>query len=157
MLAAKTAFARTLVILLLSLALTAGCGQGPRAGTPIANCPDDQVEFLAVNKSGDIEHTDGQFLKLVKRDDQKLVIVDFWATWCGPCRMLSPNLEKIKKSWGDKIEVVKVDVDKCPTLARFFDVRSIPDVRVYRHGTQVADFMGVMPRAEIEALLKSLQ
>ena len=134
-----------------------GCGRGPRSGAPITGCPDGTVEYLSVSETGEIEHKEGKFLELVDRKDQKLVIVDLWATWCGPCRMLAPHLSKIKKTWGDKVEVVKVDVDSSRDIAMHLGASSIPDVRIYRHGTQVSDFVGVMPYADIESLLKSLE
>lgn len=153
-------FVRSLpAILSLSLPLFifAGCGIGPRTGVPIAGCPDGPAELVMLSESGEIEHVEGQFLELVNRQDQKLVIVDFWATWCGPCRRLSPSLDKIKKTWGDKVEVVKVDVDQAPQISRYMGASGIPDVRIFRKGTQVADFAGEMPYADIESLLKSLE
>jgi thioredoxin 1 len=145
------------VLTLMLLVGVAGCGQGPRSGVPITGCPDGVVEYLSVSESGEIEHKEGQFLELVNRQDQKLVIVDLWANWCGPCRMLAPHLSKIKKTWGDKVEVVKVDVDESRAIAVHLGASSIPDVRIYRNGTQVSDFVGVMPYADIESLLKSLE
>lgn len=142
---------------LLISALCLGCNQGPRNGKPIVGSPDGNAEFLTLTADGTIEHSEGKFLELVQRTDQKLILVDFWATWCGPCRQLSPTLEKIKSKWGDKIEVVKVDVDQCPAISQYLEVTSIPDVRIYRGGTQVGDFVGTMPFAEIDSLLKSLK
>jgi thioredoxin 1 len=137
--------------------LVAGCSEGSRNGQPIAGCPDGIVERLVVADQGEMEHEEGNFLELVDRKDQKLVVVDFWATWCGPCVMLAPHLEQVRKDWGDKIELVKVDVDQCPAIAQHLGISSIPDVRIYRNGTQVGNFVGLRPREEIEALLKSLQ
>jgi thioredoxin 1 len=142
---------------LLLTALCLGCNQGSRIGKPIAGSPDGPVELLTLTADGTIEHSEGQFLELVQRTDQKLILVDFWATWCGPCRKLAPTLEKIKSKWGDNIEVVKVDVDDCPEISQYLGVSSIPDVRIYRGGTQVGGFVGTMPFAEIESLLKSLK
>jgi thioredoxin len=115
------------------------------------------VELLTLTAEGTIEHSEGKFLELVQRTDQKLVLVDFWASWCGPCLKLGPTLEKIKSKWGDNIDVVKVDVDDCPEISQYLDVSSIPDVRIYRGGTQVGGFVGTMPFAEIDSLLKSLK
>ena len=143
-------------VLLLS-AICLGCNQGPRNGKPIVGSPDGDVELLTLTAEGTIKHSEGRFLELVQRTDQKLVLVDFWATWCGPCLKLGPTLEKIKAKWGDDIELVKVDVDDCPELAQYLDVSSIPDVRIFRGGTQVGGFVGVMPFAEIDSLLKSLK
>ena len=142
---------------LLLLAICLGCNQGPRNGNPIVGSPDGDVELLSLTSEGTIEHSEGKFLELVQRTDQKLVLVDFWATWCGPCLKLGPTLEKIKSKWGDNIDVVKVDVDVCPEISRYLDVSSIPDVRIYRGGTQVGGFVGTMPFAEIDSLLKSLK
>jgi thioredoxin 1 len=142
---------------LLVLALCLGCNQGPQNGKPIVGAPDGNVELLTLTSDGNIEHSEGKFLELVQRSDQKLILVDFWATWCGPCVALAPSLEKIKSKWGDKVEVVKVDVDECPEISGYLDVSSIPDVRIYRGGTQVGSFVGTMPFAEIDSLLKSLQ
>lgn len=154
--AASNALKLTCCALLLA-ALCQGCHHGPRNGKPIVGAPDGNVELLTLNAEGVIEHTEGSFLELVQRTDQKLIVVDFWATWCGPCRKLGPTLEKIKAKWGDNIEVVKVDVDECPEISQYLDVTSIPDVRIYRGGTQVGDFVGNMPFAEIDSLLKSLK
>ena len=142
---------------LLITALCPGCNQGPRNGKPIVGSPDGSVELLTLATDGTIAHTEGKFLELVQRTDQKLVLVDFWATWCGPCRQLGPTLEKIKAKWGDNLEVVKVDIDQCPSITQYLEVNSIPDVRIYRGGTQVGDFSGTMPFAEIDSLLKSLK
>lgn len=142
---------------LLLSALCLGCHEGPRSGKPIAGSPDGNVELLTLAADGTIEHSEGKFLELVQRTDQKLILVDFWATWCGPCLKLGPTLEKIKSKWGDNVEVVKVDVDECPEISQYLDVSSIPDVRIYRGGTQVGGFEGTMPFAEIDALLKSLK
>lgn len=143
--------------LILLFAFCSGCNEGPRNGQPIVGAPDADVELLSLNADGTVEHTPGKFLELIQRTDQKIILVDFWATWCGPCRKLGPTLEKIKSKWGDGIEVVKVDVDKCPEVAQYLNISSIPDVRIYRGGVQVGDFLGTMPFAEIDSLLKSLK
>jgi thioredoxin 1 len=152
-----TDFFKRICSVLLLIVLCVGCNEGPRNGKPVAGAPDADVELLTVIADGNVEHSEGKFLELVQRADQKLILVDFWASWCGPCRKLAPTLEKIKSKWGDDIEVVKVDVDQCPEISQYLDVTSIPDVRIYRGGTQVGDFVGTMPFAEIDALLKSLK
>ena len=98
-----------------------------------------------------------RFLEAVDRKDQRLVLIDFWAPWCGPCRQLSPALEATKKKWGDKLEVVKVNVDDNQAIARHLGVNAIPDVRIFSNGTQVGDFVGIMALDEIDGLLRSLQ
>lgn len=149
---------RTLVLCsLLSLAIgLPGCGEGPSAGKAVKGTPDGPVERLIV-KDGIIVHESGSFLDLVDRSDQTLVLVDFWASWCGPCKALAPSLEAIKKKWGDNLEVVKVDVDQNNAISQHLQINSIPDVRIYRNGVQVGGFVGLAPREEIESILKSLK
>ncbi len=82
----------------------------------------------------------------------RLVVVDYHAGWCGPCKILSPVLEQLAKESGGKIILGKIDVDAHPTLAERAGVRSIPDVRVFRDGRQVDRFIGVLGKKEIQAM-----
>ena len=83
----------------------------------------------------------------------KPVLVDFWATWCGPCRMLAPIIEEIAESRSD-VKVGKVNVDEEGELAVRFGISSIPTVMVFKNGDIAAQAIGYRPRAEIEALLE---
>ena len=134
-----------------------GCNDLPSTGKPIAGAPDGVAEVMVLSKDGDVQLEEAKFLEMVSRNDQKLVLVDFWAPWCGPCRQMAPSLEATKKKWGDKLDVIKVDVDQNSAISEHLGINSIPDVRIFRNGVQVADFVGVMPKDEIDALLRSLQ
>ena len=81
------------------------------------------------------------------------VLVDFWATWCGPCRMLAPTIAKIAEEQEGKIKVGKIDVDEEPELAARYGVASIPTLMVFRSGIVVKASVGVQPKAAIEAML----
>ena len=81
-------------------------------------------------------------------------LVDFWASWCGPCRMLAPTIEALGEKYAGKANICKVDVDEQPELARRFGVMSIPTVIVFQDGQQLGKLVGVRPQAELEALLK---
>jgi thioredoxin 2 len=82
------------------------------------------------------------------------VVVDFWAAWCGPCRMVSPVLEQLAQSHAGHLKVVKVDVDANPGLATRFGARSIPLLVVIRDGHEVDRIVGALPRAALEQRLE---
>ncbi len=78
--------------------------------------------------------------------DDKLVIVDFWATWCGPCRMLSPILDEVEGEMSDKITVVKVNVDDADEIAGRYRIMSIPTLLFFKGGQAVDKTVGAMPK-----------
>jgi len=84
------------------------------------------------------------------------VVVDFWATWCGPCRQLSPLLEAAAERYAGEVDLVKVDVDTAPNLSRAFRVQGIPSVKAFRDGRLVAEFTGAQPASVVERLFASL-
>ena len=82
------------------------------------------------------------------------VLVDFWAAWCGPCRMLAPAVAQIAEEYEGKAKVCKVNVDEQPELARRFGINSIPTVMVFKGGVLTDTLVGLRPKAELELLLK---
>jgi thioredoxin 1 len=80
---------------------------------------------------------------------EKLVIVDFWATWCGPCRMLSPLLDEVEAEMADKVEVVKVNVDDADEIAMRFRIMSIPTLLFFKNGQMVDRSVGAMPKSAL--------
>ena len=93
-----------------------------------------------------------EFSSFVKQD--KPVLVDFWATWCGPGRMLAPVVEEVSAAHADDVVVGKVDVDKCPELAQQFGVMSIPTLILFKDGQVVDTLVGYHPKAALEDLIK---
>ena len=78
--------------------------------------------------------------------DGKLVIVDFWATWCGPCRMLSPLLDEVEEEMADKVTVVKVNVDDADEIAMRYRIMNIPTLLFFKSGQLVDKTVGAMPK-----------
>ena len=83
-----------------------------------------------------------------------LAMVDFWADWCGPCKMLSPVIESLADQYKGKVLVGKVNVDEQPELAGEFGVMSIPTVMLFKGGVPVSTSVGVKPKHALEAMLK---
>lgn len=97
--------------------------------------------------------TDSTFQSEVLTSEQP-VLVDFWATWCGPCRMVAPIVEEIAGEQNGKLKVAKVDVDQNPQVAQQFGVMSIPTLIVFKGGEAVERLVGYMPKAK---LLQAIQ
>jgi thioredoxin 1 len=101
------------------------------------------------------EVTDASFEQDVLKAE-KPVLVDFWAAWCAPCRRVAPILEQIQAEHGDKLEIVKLNVDENPETAMRYQVTSIPAMKVYSGGQVVKTVIGAKPKPAIEADLASI-
>jgi thioredoxin 1 len=93
--------------------------------------------------------TDETFEKLVL-ESERPVVVDFWATWCGPCRMVAPELEKLAEKYEGLVDIVKVDVDANPAISQAFGIQSIPTIAFFKPGEQPRGVLGFMPMAQLE-------
>ena len=101
--------------------------------------------------------TDANFEELVIQND-KPTVVDFWAAWCGPCKMVAPEMEKLAEKYEGSVNVVKVDVDANPELSRLFNIMSIPTIAFFRPGSDPAGkpytpqgVVGFRPLEQLEA------
>ena len=99
----------------------------------------------------EIKHaTDATFNELVVNNERP-VVVDFWAAWCGPCKLVAPEMEKLAAKYDGVVDVVKVDVDANPHLSRHFNIMSIPTVAFFQPGKQPMGVVGFRPAEQLEA------
>lgn len=93
--------------------------------------------------------TDATFEETVLHNERP-VVVDFWATWCGPCKMVAPEMEKLAAKYDGAVDVVKVDVDANPALQRAFNIMSIPTIAFFQPGKQPMGVVGFRPMEQLE-------
>ena len=97
-----------------------------------------------------IELNDSNFDDEVVKSD-KPVLVDFWAEWCGPCKMIAPSVEKISEEYSDKLKVGKLDVDSNPNISSTFGIRSIPTLLIFKNGAPVDQIVGAVSKEVISS------
>jgi thioredoxin 1 len=95
-----------------------------------------------------IEITDANFEQEVMKSD-KPVLIDFWAVWCGPCRMVAPVVEEIANEYNGKLKVGKIDVDSNPEVSMKFGIRSIPTLMIFKGGKVVEQIIGAVPKRNL--------
>lgn len=98
--------------------------------------------------------TDANFAEIINTD--KLVMVDFWATWCGPCRALAPIVEELAAEYEGKAVIGKCNVDECQDIPMQFGIRSIPTLLFFKNGQLVDKLVGAMPKGQLAKKIDSL-
>jgi thioredoxin 1 len=98
---------------------------------------------------GPIQVTDGNFATEIEKG-QGLTIVDFWAAWCGPCRMVAPIVEQLSGEYSGRMKVAKLDVDANQQVATKYNIRSIPSILFFKDGKHVDTVVGAVPKAMLE-------
>lgn len=102
-----------------------------------------------------LEITDKNFNEEVLQSE-KTVLVDFWATWCGPCQMLGPVVEELSEEMGDKMKIVKLEVDSNPETAEKYEIMSVPSLKVFKNGKVVKEFTGLQNKEILKKELENL-
>ena len=105
--------------------------------------------------SDKIVHTsDGSFETDVLQSE-KSVLIDFWAEWCGPCKMIAPLLDEVADEYEEKLTVVKLNIDENPNIAQKFGIRSIPTLMIFKDGAPQAQKLGAMSKGQLSEFLDS--
>ena len=86
---------------------------------------------------------------------QDLVLIDFWAAWCGPCRMISPTVEELAKEYGSKIKVLKLNTDENSDIATRYKIMGIPTIMFFKNGTKLDQIVGVVPKQQLKTKIDS--
>ena len=100
-----------------------------------------------------VDVTENTFAAQVEQQ-QGLVLVDFWATWCGPCQIIAPVLDQLAKDYAGKLRVTKLDVDANPRISARFNIRSIPAVLFFKDGKHVDTVIGAVPKPAFESKIQ---
>jgi len=103
--------------------------------------------------SDKIVHTSDAAFDADVLQNSKAVLLDFWAEWCGPCKMIAPLLDQVADKYEEKLDVVKLNVDENPNVAQKFGIRSIPTLILFKDGAVQAQLMGAMPMRQLEEFL----
>jgi thioredoxin 1 len=103
--------------------------------------------------SDKIVHTSDAAFDADVLQNSKAVLLDFWAEWCGPCKMIAPMLDEVADKYEDKLDIVKLNVDENPNVAQKFGIRSIPTLILFKDGDVQAQLMGAMPMRQLEEFL----
>ncbi len=103
--------------------------------------------------SDNIVHTNDSSFQADVLNSEKPALVDFWAEWCGPCKMIAPILEEAASEYGDKLSIVKLNVDESPNIAQKFGIRSIPTLMLFKDGAVQAQKLGAMSKSQLTEFL----
>jgi thioredoxin 1 len=103
--------------------------------------------------SDNIVHTNDSSFEADVLNSEKPALVDFWAEWCGPCKMIAPILEEAANEYVDKLSIVKLNVDESPSIAQKFGIRSIPTLMLFKDGAVQAQKLGAMSKSQLTEFL----
>lgn len=113
----------------------------------------DSTEGVVESTAGVADVSDSRFKGEVL-DSETPVLVDFWATWCGPCKIMHPVLKALATEYDGRVKVVRVDVDKNPKTTGKYDISEIPTMLIFKRGAKIASFTGVTPKERLDEAIK---
>jgi thioredoxin 1 len=125
----------------------------PRAAIPDLFAAATEKDIMNESATQPVSVTDNDFADQVLKSDTP-VLVDFWAEWCGPCRVLGPVIESLSQDYEGRVKIAKVDVDSNQQVAMQYGIRSIPTVMLFDKGQIVDTIIGVRPKSDYEKSLK---
>ena len=102
-----------------------------------------------------VEITDSNFAVEVEQSDIP-VLIDFWAVWCGPCRIIAPTVEELAKEYGGKVKVMKLNTDENPDIASRYKIMGIPTIMFFKDGQKIDQIVGAVPKPQLKAKIDSL-
>ncbi len=105
--------------------------------------------------SDKIVHTSDSNFETDVINSEKPVLLDFWAEWCGPCKMIAPLLDEAAESYGDRLAIVKMNIDENPNTPQKFGIRSIPTLMLFKDGNVHAQKLGAMSKSQLDEFLES--
>lgn len=137
-------------VLIATLAVLFGCDPYAKAPkTPVA----DNNKTGGGGGAAAVVHASDTTFKAEVLDYQGVVLVDFWAPWCGPCKMIAPTIDQLAVDYAGRAKIVKLDTDQAPRTASSFNIRAIPLVMVFKNGKKQQEIMGAQDRAAYVAAL----
>ncbi len=102
-----------------------------------------------------IVHTNDQNFEADVLNSDKTVLLDFWAEWCGPCKMIAPLLDEAADQYADKLKVAKINIDENPNTPAKYQIRSIPTLMLFKDGSVLAQKLGAMPKKDLTDFLET--
>lgn len=142
---------KTYTIASISTLIIAGLAMTAVLACPLCPVKDSSQKSGSINQEHSVKESSDATFKQDVMSATKPVLVDFYASWCGPCKKMGPVVENLSKEYGDKLAVLKVNVDKNPNLSDEYSIQSIPAIKLFKNGKIVDEALGLTPASELRS------